>query len=195
MLMAHIPQPSSGLTLIELLVVLTLAAVVLALGAPAMGQWVRDIEVRASANALLSALHATRAEALTRNASVRLRLTDMQGRPGWQMGCVQRSVRCPETVRQQAVDRGTSVRWGAAKPGAMPALGTAIVAGQEFPASVRFDASGAAPDIVSGDGIARIDITYDQVPAARRMVVLVSAQGLARICDPIASMGHPQYCH
>ena len=175
--------------------VLSLAAVVLAIGAPALGQWVRDIEVRSSAATLLNALQAARAEALTRNASVRLQLPDAAGRPGWQLTCVQSTARCPLTLRQLVVDTGTALRWGAARQGATPSFTQAIAAGAEFPASLRFDASGAAPEITAGAGIARIDVTYDQVPETRRMVVLVSAQGLARICDPVASAGHPQHCH
>ena len=195
MLIAASYQRVHGLTLIELLIVITLSVVVIAVGAPAMGQWVRDIEVRTSAALLLSALHATRAEALTRNASVRIDFPDTEGRPGWRMTCVQATARCPATLRQHAVDTGTAVRWGAAKLGTMPSFGTAITAGHEFPASVRFDTSGAVPDISTGDSVARIDVTYHDVTNVRRMVVLVSALGMARICDPAASVGHPQYCH
>ncbi|MFM7760995.1 MAG: Tfp pilus assembly protein FimT/FimU, partial [Burkholderiaceae bacterium] len=124
MLAAASYQRVYGLTLIELQIVLTLGAVVIALGAPAMGQWVREIEVRSSAALLLSALHATRAEALTRNASVRLDLLDTEGRPSWRMTCVQATVRCPDTLRQHAVDTGTAVRWGAAKLSTMPSSAT-----------------------------------------------------------------------
>jgi len=194
MLIAASYQRVHGLTLVELLIVLTLGAVVIAVGAPAMGQWVREIEVRSSAALLLSGLHATRAEALTRNASVRLDFPDAEGRPGWRMTCVQVTARCPDTLRQHAVDTGTAVRWGAAKLSTMPSSATAITAGQEFPASVRFDTSGAVPDVATGDSVARIDVTYNDFADVRRMVVLVSAQGMARICDPAASVGHPQYC-
>ncbi|MFM8462748.1 MAG: hypothetical protein ACKOA0_01385, partial [Burkholderiaceae bacterium] len=92
------------------------------------------------------------------------------------------------------VEMGTAVRWGAAKLSTMPSSATAITAGQAFPASIRFDTSGAAPDIATGDSVARIDVTYNEFADVRRMVVLVSARGMARICDPAASVGHPQHC-
>lgn len=194
MLTGYPPMLSRGLTLTELLIVLTLSSIVLAVAAPAMGQWVRDIEVRSSASSLLATLQAARAEAVTRNTSVRLRLPDAQGRPGWQLGCTQSTARCPTLIRQQATDLGTSVRWGAAMLTAMPSVGTVIAAGSGLPASVRFDATGAAADIATGADIARIDVTYNNQPTTRRIVVLISAQGMARICDPSASASHPTSC-
>ena len=195
MLKRHTPTYSRGLTLTELLIVLTLSSILLAIGAPALGQWVRDIEVRSNASSLLAVLHAARTEALTRNAWVRLQLRDTQGRPGWQLGCVQPTARCPSLIRQQATDQGTAVRWGAALLSAMPPIHTAIAAGANFPAAIRFDATGAAPNIATGDDIARIDITYNGEPTTRRMVVMVSAQGMVRLCDASVSNTHPMFCN
>ena len=195
MLTRHFPMYSHGLTLTELLIVLTLSSILLAIGAPVLAQWVRDIEVRSNASSLLAVLHAARTEAVTRNAWVRLQLRDTHGRPGWQLGCVQPTARCPSLIRQQATDQGTAVRWGAALLSAMPPIHTAIAAGANFPAAIRFDATGAAPNIATGDDIARIDITYNGEPTTRRMVVMVSAQGMARLCDASVSNTHPMFCN
>lgn len=185
----------AGITLAEVLITLSVSAVVLATGAPAMGQWVRDIEIRGSASSLLSALQAARAEALSRNTPVRLELIDAQGRPGWRLACVQVSGRCPALIRQQPVDTGTGVRWGVAMLTSMPDFGTTIAAGQRMPASVRFNALGAAPSVSAGDDIARIDITHANDANARRRIVLIAAQGMVRVCDPAAASGHPEHCH
>ena len=185
----------AGVTLAEVLITLSVSAVVLAIGAPAMGQWVRNIEIRGSAGSLLSALQAARAEALSRNASVRLELTDAQGRPGWRLACVQVSARCPAQIRAETVNTGTGVRWGVATLNSMPAFGTVIAAGHGMPASVRFDAVGAAPSVASGDDIARIDITHANDANARRRVVLIAARGMVRVCDPLAVSGQPEHCH
>jgi hypothetical protein len=77
---------------------------------------------------------------------------------------------------------------------AMPSVGTAITAGSGLPAGVRFDATGAAGDIATGADITRIDITYNNEPSTRRIVILISAQGMARICAPSASAFHPTAC-
>lgn len=185
----------AGVTLAEVLITLTVSAVVLATGAPAMGQWLRDIEIRSSASSLLSALQAARAEALSRNASVRLELNDPEGRPGWRLTCVQVSARCPVQIREETVNTGTGVRWGVATLTGMPAFGTTITAGQGMPASVRFDAVGAAPAVATGADIARIDITHANDANARRRIVLIAAQGMVRICDPAATSGQPGHCH
>jgi type IV fimbrial biogenesis protein FimT len=195
MLMRTLPHLPRGLTLIELLITLSVSAVVLATGAPAMGQWLRDIEIRGSASSLLSALQAARAEALARNASVRLELSDKQGRPGWRLVCVQVSNRCPALIRQQAIDIQTGVRWGVSALSGMPAFGAVIVAGHGLPSSVRFDALGAAPAIASGSDVARVDITHANDATARRRVVLIAAQGMTRSCDPSVASAHPEHCH
>jgi hypothetical protein len=76
----------------------------------------------------------------------------------------------------------------------MPSANAAINAGSGMPAGIRFDATGAAADIANGADVARIDITYNNEPSTRRMVVLISAQGMARMCDPSASASHPTAC-
>ena len=195
MLTRPLLQRQAGITLAEVLITLSVSAVVLAIGAPAMGQWVRDTEVRGSASSLLAALQAARAEALSRNASVRLELTDAQGRPGWRLVCVQVSARCPAVIRQEPVNTGTGVRWGSATLAGMPAFGAALGAGQGMPAGVRFDAIGAAPAVATSGDIARIDITHVNDATARRRIVLIAAQGLVRLCDPAAASGHPEHCH
>lgn len=198
MLTAWRPGQARGVSLVESLVVLAVSAVVLATGAPALGRWVRDLEVRSSAGALLSALQAARTEAVTRNADVRLALGDAQGRNGWRLSCVRVTPHCPDTIRRQPVDGASRVRWGAAVVTAMPAFGTALVAGAAMPGQIGFDAMGAAPDIAAGTGLARIDVTHaDSADSAdaHRLIVLVAAQGMARLCDPAAAAGHPEHCH
>lgn len=184
----------AGVTMVELMTALTISSIVLAFGAPAAGQWLRDVEIRSSASALLAALQAARAEAIARNAPVRLRLVDALGRPGWEVGCVRVSARCPATIRRQPVSAATDVRWGASLPAGMPALTAAITAGAGLPAGVTFDALGAAAAVGSGGEIARIDITHARGAEARRLVILIAAQGMARLCDPLAATDRPERC-
>ncbi len=183
-----------GVSLVESLVVLTVSAVVLATGAPALARWVRDLEVRSSAGTLLSALQAARTEAVTRNADVRLALGDAQGRAGWRLSCVRVTPHCPDTIRRQLADGSSHVRWGAS-PAGVTTFGTALAAGAGLPGRVGFDALGAAPAIAAGTDLARIDVTHADSADAHRLVVLVAAQGMVRLCDPAASAGHPEHCH
>lgn len=187
-------QRLAGVTLIELMIALSVAAIVLSIGAPAAGQWLRDVEIRSSASALLAALQSARAEAIVRNAPVRLRLTDTLGRPGWDVGCVHVSARCPASIRRQPVSTSTDVRWGAALPANVPAFSAAIPAGLGLPAGVTFDALGAAPAVGGGTDIARIDIANARGEEARRLVILIAAQGMVRLCDPLAAKDRPERC-
>ncbi len=189
------PGPADGVSLVESLLVLAVSAIVLAIATPAIGGWVRDLEVRSSAAALLAALQAARAEAVARNAEVQLTLGDDQGHVGWRLSCVRVNAQCPATIRQQPLQRADRVRWGASSLAGMPTFDTTVVAGAGLPGSVRFDAVGAAPAVAAGVDVARIDITHADAAAAHRLVVLVAAQGMVRLCDPAVALGHPQHCH
>ncbi len=195
MLSARGCKPVAGVSLVESLIVVAVSAMVMAAGAPAFGRWVRDLEVRSSAGALLAALQAARTEAVTRNADVRLALGDVQGRTGWVLSCVRVSAQCPATIRRQPVSIGGRVRWGAASATVMPGFDAVLAAGAGLPGNVGFDAVGAAPSVAAGTDIARIDVTHADSTVARRLVVLVSGLGRVRVCDPAVDSGHPEHCH
>jgi type IV fimbrial biogenesis protein FimT len=185
---------AAGITLIESLIVLAVSAIVLAAGVPAFGRWVRDLEIRRSAAALSAALQIARAEAVARNAEVRLSLSDAAGRTGWLLSCVRVSSQCPDTLRRQTIGNEGGVRWGASLPTTMPGFGTALTAGTGLPARISFNALGAAPDIAAGTAVARIDVTHADDPQARRLIVQIAAQGVVRVCDPAAATGRPERC-
>lgn len=188
------PRAPHGLTLVELMTVLAVGAILLAFAVPGGGRWLRDNEVRSQAGMLLAALQAARAEAIARNAEVRLQLTDGAGRPGWQLGCVRASARCPAVLRTQPVSASSRVRWGASAARPLPALAVALAPGSGFPASVTFDALGSAAAVESGNDIGRIDITHAGDANTRRLVILIAARGMLRLCDPQAAAGQPARC-
>jgi type IV fimbrial biogenesis protein FimT len=61
-----------GLTLIELMVALTIGALLLVMGVPFFGDYVRNARLRESGNTLLSEALFAQSEAIKRNAAVRL---------------------------------------------------------------------------------------------------------------------------
>jgi type IV fimbrial biogenesis protein FimT len=63
-------RPQGGFTLLELMVVLAIAGVLMAIGIPAMGDFIRNGRITAAANDVMGALHFTRSEAIKRRASV-----------------------------------------------------------------------------------------------------------------------------
>jgi hypothetical protein len=93
----------------------------------------------------------------------------------------------------QIAPLATSINAPAAKRAAMPA--TALSAGTGLPAGVTFDGFGRAPAVNGGTDIARVDVTNAISANARRMVILVSAGGQTRMCDPGVLLAHnPQGC-
>ena len=66
----HGPRPSAGVTLLELLMVIAIAGIVLAVGVPAFSEVAADNRRAGAVNALVTAVHHTRSEALKRAAPV-----------------------------------------------------------------------------------------------------------------------------
>ena len=61
-----------GFTLLELMVVLAIAGVLMAIGIPAMGDFIRNCRITSAANDVMAALHFTRSEAIKRRMPVTL---------------------------------------------------------------------------------------------------------------------------
>lgn len=174
----------TGITMIEMLISLLVLAIILSIGAPATARWVRQSEIRSSAESLRSALQQARTEAIKRNARMRITLGDATGLARWSMGCVRVSAACPDVLQAQTASSSRSVRWGAAKFVATANLSVGLAVGAGMPARVDFFPLGDAPLIATGNDIARIDVVHARDDTAGRMVVRIDAAGNVRICDP-----------
>lgn len=76
---------SKGLTLLELLVTLSIASILLAIAAPSFADWITQNRLRTSAYDLLTDIHKTRNEAVSRVSRVSLWNVDGDWDTGWQM--------------------------------------------------------------------------------------------------------------
>ncbi len=97
-------SPRLGFTLMELIVVLAIVAILLSWGLPSIQQSIRNSQVLAQGNELVSLLHFAKSEALRRNTEVPLLLA--AGDEGWSAivedpaelanveGCVPGQLRC-----------------------------------------------------------------------------------------------------
>lgn len=183
-----------ALTLVEMLIAVAVAATILALGVPSMAHWMHAIEVRNSASDLVAVLQLARSEAITRNQEMRVTLGDAQGHTVWTLGCVTVTANCPRILR--ALDAATRpARWGASPATGAPALTAPLAAGLRMPAAVTFNAFGAAPATGSGVEVNRIDVLYAADTTVQRLVVMLSASGMVRMCDPNASAGETLSCN
>ena len=179
------PFIRSGVTLIEMIITLAVLSIVLALSAPGAARWVRQSEIRSSAESLRSALQRARIEAVSRNARVRVTLGDAEGRPQWQLGCVRVNAACPAQLIQKDADSRDKVRWGAATA-AVTDLSSALDAGSALPGSVDFFPLGDARQVASDIDIARIDVFFLNDANAGRLVVRIDSAGNVSFCDPQA---------
>lgn len=168
----------------EMLIVLTVLTIVLALGAPATARWLRQSEIRSSAESLRSALQKARTEAIARNTRISIRIGDQRGGTGWTMGYVRQSQACPAVLHRQRASADSNIRWGAASSDGAGDLSAPLAAGAALPGDVEFHPLGNAPRIVSGEDLARIDVQHAGDAEAGSLVVRIDSAGNVRICDP-----------
>lgn len=178
---------TAGISLIEAMITLSITAIVMALALPAFSDWVSNAALRSSAETLQAALQNARAEAVLRNATVRLSLDNTNGLPVWSFGCARKSAQCPALIRQQLASADNPSRIGVALSVPTGALATPLATGSGLPAGVSFDALGAVSAATVTNDIARIDITHASSTTARRLVILIGSGGMIRLCDPAST--------
>lgn len=184
----------AGFSLIELMIVLSVLSILFALGMPGLGRFLHDIEIRGSAEGLRAGLQKARTEAVTRNTLVRISFTNVSGRPAWTLGCVRSNLRCPATISSYNANADTPIRWGTAQSNDQIALSTALAPGNRMPSGVTFNALGTAPGVESNADASRIDITHAINEEAKRLVLMITAAGAVRLCDPSADSGSVSRC-
>ena len=185
---------TAGFSLVELMIVLSVLGVLFAVGMPAFGRLLHDIEIRGSAESLRAAVQTARAEAVTRSALVRISFNDVSGKPAWTLGCVHASTHCPGTINVYRAQAEVKIRWGAALASDTAAPDVALAAGNRLPSGVTFNALGAAPGVASGVDASRIDVLHLANDQARRLVLMIAAAGTVRLCDPSADSDSTLRC-
>ena len=180
-------EAPAGFSLIELMIVLSVLSILFAVGMPAFGRLLHDVDIRGSAEGLRAGLQKARTEAVTRNALIRISFSHVSGRPAWTLGCVSSSLRCPAMISSYSVNADTQIRWGAARSDDQIALNTALAAGNRLPSGVTFNALGTAPGVEGNADVSRIDVTHAINEQARRLVLMITAAGAIRLCDPSAA--------
>jgi type IV fimbrial biogenesis protein FimT len=174
--------PSRGFTLIELIVTMGLLAILISLGAPAFGDWVRNNQVRSVAETLQNGVRNAQAESVRRSRQVLFSLTN--DAPGPASAAVANGARW--AIHALPVVAGTPPEF--VQGGQLTDVAGAVqITG---PASICFNSLGrqavnAAPG-VAGSNCAVADVRYDvAAPGANRPLrVTVSLAGQVRLCDP-----------
>jgi type IV fimbrial biogenesis protein FimT len=196
-----------GFTLIELLVTMSLAAVLLLLGAPALGTYLQNSKLAASTSGLYSAIQEARAEAIRSNARSQFVLTDtavstpnlgnalvpaVAGR-NWVVRVDQGagnmlSVYSKDGGESEATTAAPAIQLNAVGVGATPA----------FDGTITFNGLGATTPQGASYTIDITNPTAGICAAAAGPIrcrrITVSAGGQISACDPAAAAGDSRAC-
>lgn len=194
MFIKKINHVARGITVIEVMITLSVTAILMAIAAPSFNSWIRNTEIRSTAESLRAALQKARAEAISRNARVKLKLTDSNGIPNWTISCARVTSICPAEIKRQYASGNSEVRIGISKNQNALSTNTAIASGTLLPAEITFSAIGTAPNITNDTDIARIDISQLNNQTSLRLVLLISTMGAIKLCNPSVVSPNPETC-
>ncbi len=177
-------RTQSGFSLVELMLAVTIMGIVLGVGAPSYSNWIANSRTRDVADGLLGGLQLARAEAVSRNAQVRLAVNaDLS----WSVGCVTVTTDCPAAMHSRSSE-GTAARVTLA----LTLANTTVTAG---PGTVAFDSLGYR---AGANPIVQLDTTVPTtiLPASesRDLRIIISPSGHVRLCDPALPSANPQAC-
>ncbi|MCK7498791.1 MAG: GspH/FimT family pseudopilin [Comamonadaceae bacterium] len=191
-------RAARGLTLVELVVTLAMLSLLLALAAPAFGQWTRNAKVRTVGETLLTGVRLAQSEAVRRNRQVVFFLTSATACDSTITASGDGPYWAVRTVALATGDAVETVQCGAL---ADIADGVAVTG----PAAVCFNSMGrqvanAAPGVgtatrtLNAAGLSTYDIAITN--GDRPLRVTVSLGGQARLCDParVLNASQPDGC-
>lgn len=196
----------SGFTLIELMVTVALVGVLLLSVMPSISVWLRNTQIRNTADSIEAGLQKARIEAVRRNKNVQFSLVSLStntlmdnscalssGAGSWVVSLVDPSGACgavvSDTVSPFIIDSH------AVGDGGKAVAVAAQDANGNGASTVVFDALGRA---VSVNPIAKVVVSDAAgTSGAVTLQVNVGANGSVRVCnpDPSITAGDPRYCN
>jgi len=197
-------RASRGMTLVELMVTLAVAAVLLFAVVPDVGSWMRNLQIRNTAEAIQNGLQRARNEAVRRNTSVRFSLVSLNNPATMDNSCALSaasgswvvSLRDPSGKCGMAASDTVDPMLIDAHPLADGGRNTVITAlqadGTTAATSIVFDGFGRATSAAS---IARIDVKHTATTGVRPLRIMLTTGGSVRMCDPnVGSTTDPRHC-
>lgn len=199
-------KPSqSGLTLVELAVVMAIVAVLAALAMPNFSIWLRNTEIRNSAESIANGLQKARNEAVRRNQLVSFSLVSLSDDRVMDNSCALDSEGRSWVVSQASPVSlcGTApsdttapmiVETRAAGEGSRNVAVKALNAGGGDANQISFNGLGQVAN--PADSIATVNVS-DAAGASgmRNLRIRVTNGGVVRMCDPaVTTSSDPRYC-
>jgi len=187
-----------GMSIIEVMVALTLAALLMALGAPSFIKGAQSRQIRTAADGLQTGLQLAKTEALRRNRNVKFTLRDQSG---WTVGCetvdatmVGTEQACPATILVREASEGSA--------NAITATTEVGSGAAAFTDGLTFTPLGRVASSTLGTGNNLLfnvtnpkggDCVADG-GEMRCLQIIVSSGGQIRMCDPAVAAGDPRSC-
>lgn len=194
-----------GITMIEVMVSVAIIAIVMAIGVPNLSTWMQNVQVRSTAESVLTGLQLARAEAVRQNVRTRFQLTNASGLASWTI--TTDSLTAPGTFPSAnqvqtagAQESGSNARLGVstAAVASTNCCSTAIAAGTGMGTNplpgVVFSAFGQVVTDATVTKITRVDVTNAALASARRMVITITSSGMAKMCDPSLPSSNSRGC-
>lgn len=190
-----------GVTLIELMIGLTIAAILLTIGAPSFSDWIQNTRIHNSAESIMSGLQLARSEAVRRNAQVTFQMA-ANNDPGWAVGCIPTTTNCPDATIQTRSSAEGSTSGISADTLEVDATTSTAVGSALFNGTLVFNGLGrVTTTYLAAGNNARIDITNpsidDCIPngTMRCLRIIVTSGGQIRMCNPaLSASSNPQGC-
>ena len=185
-------RPPRGLTLVELAVTLAIAAVLSLVGIPSFVDWIRNTQIRTTAESFLSGIQLARAEAVRRNTRVRFQMTDTLT-----TACTLSTTGANWVVSLSDVTGACDITGNSdimqIRPQAEGAGGTVVSATQ---AALVFNGLGRPTDaiVINVEGSSGTCLAASG--SLRCLRIVVSSSGQVLLCDPDPSLadGNPARC-
>jgi type IV fimbrial biogenesis protein FimT len=193
----------AGISLTEVMIGITVAAVLLGVGVPAMTGWLQNAQIRTASETLLGGLQIARAEAIRRNATVRFNLVDTltatcalsASGTNWIVSIEDPTGKCNVAPSETTAPRTLQFKDGneGSPRVAVSATGGTVV---------TFNALGRPSTLTAN--MTAIDLSNPTYSAcqhagtpgdARCLRILITTAGTARLCDPkVADATDPRKC-
>lgn len=164
---------SYGFTLIELMVALTVAAMLLLLGVPSFTTFLRNSEVRSTAESISNGLRAARSEATRRNRPVSFTLAGSSN-PSWAINIFDTAT---STLIQPPIQQYSKTETGKS---------TKVVVAPANAVAVTFNGLGRviSPSPIATANIQQIDVATVVTGEARTLRIYADDVHGVKMCDP-----------
>jgi type IV fimbrial biogenesis protein FimT len=175
-----------GVTLLEAMVVITIAAIVVAVGAPSLQSWIVSGRLRVKAESVLNGLQLARSEALKRNTAVFFTLS---ADSSWTVGC---STTVADLNNDGVDDCPASIQ---AKPAVEGGEGTTVALTPSTSTTATYTGLSILASTNKDGSVPFTAVNFTSAGTTKAYRVTLSAGGQSKLCDPtVTTTGDPRKC-